>query len=297
MFSRLFFVLLAGIALSGCELAEGIFKAGMAVGVFMVIAVIALVYFSGEQGAPQGLIADYDRNQPHMRAGSFAMFAPAMLLAGVSLAAAQQAAAVPTAAGSAQRTESARRAPAGAARSLSIAGRIRSIPAPRPLSCQPHRCRCRYRASTFPGRTTTRACTRTTCRRPRRLTFHRHREVVARGSLVLERCPTWRRCSSTDITWACGGVRAARTADGRRTPARTTSSCARRATSARLQRDDRAERHRALSRRHAAAALDETGGRSSCAAQHRPPRKASTSFPTATPATSRRPARCRKAAT
>jgi hypothetical protein len=45
MFSRLFFVLLAGIALSGCELAEGIFKAGMAVGVFMVIAVIALVIF------------------------------------------------------------------------------------------------------------------------------------------------------------------------------------------------------------------------------------------------------------
>ncbi|MEO5742931.1 MAG: hypothetical protein ABIS29_20280 [Vicinamibacterales bacterium] len=38
-------VLLAGIALSGCELAEGIFKAGMAVGVFVVIAVIALVVF------------------------------------------------------------------------------------------------------------------------------------------------------------------------------------------------------------------------------------------------------------
>jgi hypothetical protein len=45
MFSRLFFVLLAGVALSGCELAEGIFKAGMAVGVFMVIAVIALIIF------------------------------------------------------------------------------------------------------------------------------------------------------------------------------------------------------------------------------------------------------------
>jgi hypothetical protein len=43
--SRLFFVLLAGIALSGCELAEGIFKAGMAVGVFMVIAVVALIIF------------------------------------------------------------------------------------------------------------------------------------------------------------------------------------------------------------------------------------------------------------
>lgn len=44
-FSRLFLVLLAGIALSGCELAEGIFKAGMAVGVFIVIAVLALVVF------------------------------------------------------------------------------------------------------------------------------------------------------------------------------------------------------------------------------------------------------------
>ena len=44
-FSRVFFVLLAGIVLSGCELAEGIFKAGMAVGMFVVIAVIALVIF------------------------------------------------------------------------------------------------------------------------------------------------------------------------------------------------------------------------------------------------------------
>lgn len=44
-FSRLFLVLLAGIALSGCELAEGIFKAGMAFGVFIVIAVLALVIF------------------------------------------------------------------------------------------------------------------------------------------------------------------------------------------------------------------------------------------------------------
>ena len=45
VFSRLFFVLLAGIALSGCELAEGIFKAGMAVGVLMVIAIVALAIF------------------------------------------------------------------------------------------------------------------------------------------------------------------------------------------------------------------------------------------------------------
>ena len=44
-FSRVFFVLLAGIVLYGCELAEGIFKAGMAVGMFVVIAVIALVIF------------------------------------------------------------------------------------------------------------------------------------------------------------------------------------------------------------------------------------------------------------
>lgn len=45
VFSRLFLVLLAGIALSGCELAEGIFKAGMAFGVFIVIAIIAVVIF------------------------------------------------------------------------------------------------------------------------------------------------------------------------------------------------------------------------------------------------------------
>jgi hypothetical protein len=44
-FSRLFLVLLAGIALSACELAEGIFKAGMAFGVFIVIAVVALVVY------------------------------------------------------------------------------------------------------------------------------------------------------------------------------------------------------------------------------------------------------------
>jgi hypothetical protein len=44
-FLRLYFVLLAGITLSGCELAEGIFKAGMAFGIFIVIAVIALVIY------------------------------------------------------------------------------------------------------------------------------------------------------------------------------------------------------------------------------------------------------------
>lgn len=44
-FSRLFLVLLAGIALSGCELVGDIFQAGMAVGVFIVIAVLAVVFF------------------------------------------------------------------------------------------------------------------------------------------------------------------------------------------------------------------------------------------------------------
>jgi hypothetical protein len=43
--SRVSLVLLAGILLSGCEVVEGIFKAGMAVGMFVVIAVIALIAF------------------------------------------------------------------------------------------------------------------------------------------------------------------------------------------------------------------------------------------------------------
>ena len=45
LLSRLAFVLLAGVALSGCELAAGIFKAGMAVGIFLVVVVLALVIF------------------------------------------------------------------------------------------------------------------------------------------------------------------------------------------------------------------------------------------------------------
>jgi hypothetical protein len=45
VFSRLSLVVLAGIALAGCEVVEGIFKAGMAVGMFLVIAVIALIAF------------------------------------------------------------------------------------------------------------------------------------------------------------------------------------------------------------------------------------------------------------
>ena len=44
-FFRAFFVLFAGIALSGCELIGDIFQAGMAVGIFLVIAVIAFAIF------------------------------------------------------------------------------------------------------------------------------------------------------------------------------------------------------------------------------------------------------------
>jgi hypothetical protein len=42
---RLVTVLPAVVALSGCELVEGIFKAGMAVGIFLVCLVVALVVF------------------------------------------------------------------------------------------------------------------------------------------------------------------------------------------------------------------------------------------------------------
>jgi hypothetical protein len=42
---RFLTVLLAVVALSGCELVEGIFKAGMAVGIFLVFLVIALIVF------------------------------------------------------------------------------------------------------------------------------------------------------------------------------------------------------------------------------------------------------------
>ena len=44
-FSRLLFVFLAGIMLAGCELAVDIFQAGMAVGIFLIIAAVALVVF------------------------------------------------------------------------------------------------------------------------------------------------------------------------------------------------------------------------------------------------------------
>jgi hypothetical protein len=42
---RLSVVLLAATAVSGCEVIGDIFQAGMAVGIFIVIAVIALVVF------------------------------------------------------------------------------------------------------------------------------------------------------------------------------------------------------------------------------------------------------------
>ena len=44
-FSRLVLVLAAGVALAGCELAGDIFQAGMAVGIFLIIAAVALVLF------------------------------------------------------------------------------------------------------------------------------------------------------------------------------------------------------------------------------------------------------------
>ena len=43
--SRLLFVLVAGVTLGACELAGDIFQAGMAVGVFIIIAIVALVIF------------------------------------------------------------------------------------------------------------------------------------------------------------------------------------------------------------------------------------------------------------
>ena len=42
---RLFFVAAAASTLPGCELVGDIFQAGMAVGIFLVLAVIALVIF------------------------------------------------------------------------------------------------------------------------------------------------------------------------------------------------------------------------------------------------------------
>jgi hypothetical protein len=42
---RLLIVVLAVISLPGCELVEGIFKAGMAVGILLVVFVVGLVFF------------------------------------------------------------------------------------------------------------------------------------------------------------------------------------------------------------------------------------------------------------
>jgi hypothetical protein len=44
-FARLSLVLLTLVTLPACELAEGIFKAGMGVGIFLVVLVVALVFF------------------------------------------------------------------------------------------------------------------------------------------------------------------------------------------------------------------------------------------------------------
>ena len=43
---RLYAVVLAAIASAGCELAEGIFKAGMWVGILMVEAIVCIVLFA-----------------------------------------------------------------------------------------------------------------------------------------------------------------------------------------------------------------------------------------------------------
>ena len=43
--SRVFLLVLAGITFGACELAGDIFQAGMAVGVFIIIAIVALVIF------------------------------------------------------------------------------------------------------------------------------------------------------------------------------------------------------------------------------------------------------------
>jgi hypothetical protein len=45
VFVRLLVVFLAAVALPGCEVVEGIFKAGMAVGILLVVFVVGLVFF------------------------------------------------------------------------------------------------------------------------------------------------------------------------------------------------------------------------------------------------------------
>lgn len=43
---RLYAVVLVALASAGCELAEGIFKAGMWVGILMVVAIVGIVLFA-----------------------------------------------------------------------------------------------------------------------------------------------------------------------------------------------------------------------------------------------------------
>ena len=45
IFLRLLIIVLAVMALPGCEVVEGIFKAGMAVGILLVVFVVGLVFF------------------------------------------------------------------------------------------------------------------------------------------------------------------------------------------------------------------------------------------------------------
>lgn len=45
VFMRLFVVLLAVLAMPGCEVVGGIFKAGMFVGILMVVLVVGVVFF------------------------------------------------------------------------------------------------------------------------------------------------------------------------------------------------------------------------------------------------------------
>jgi hypothetical protein len=44
-FLSMLVLLLASLTLTSCEVVEGIFKAGMGVGIFIVIAVIAVIVF------------------------------------------------------------------------------------------------------------------------------------------------------------------------------------------------------------------------------------------------------------
>lgn len=42
---RILMLLIVSISLTGCSVIEGIFKAGMGVGIFIVVAIIAIVVF------------------------------------------------------------------------------------------------------------------------------------------------------------------------------------------------------------------------------------------------------------